>query len=270
MSMRTKIIAEVASNHGGDMRLAREFIKIAAASGLDYVKFQSWQVRTLRDGAGDPQYTWLSRSELSDEYHRDLIEECHKQGIRFLTTAFHPGRVPFLRSLGLEEVKIGSGEALNCSLLKAVKEGFKNVLISTGLALDHEVLEIAGQLEGSPFTLFHCVSLYPLPLSKVNMVRMDWLKQFSSQVGYSDHTTGLDAAKLAIDRGASFVEKHFCLGREGPGRVNPWDATPEEMEALRLYAEKVGKMIGDGKVVLDDELSEARKLYLGRFAGPEE
>lgn len=270
MSSRTKIIAEVSSNHGGDIKLAREFIRTAAALGLDYIKFQSWQVRTLRDGPRDPQFGWLSQTELSDEGHRELIEECHKQGIRFLTTAFHPGRVPFLKSLGLDEIKIGSGEALNGSLLEAVKGNFKNVMVSTGLVLDHEVMEIASHLEGSPFSLFHCVSLYPLPLSKVNMVRMDWLRKFCSEVGYSDHTEGVDAAKLAVDRGASFVEKHFCLGRRGPGRVNAWDATPEEMESLRIHAERVEKMAGDGKIVLDDELAEARRLYLGRFAKPED
>ena len=269
MGLRTKIIAEVSSNHGGDINLAKEFIRSAASLGLDYVKFQSWQVRTLRDGAGDPQFGWLSQAELLDESHRELIVECQKQGIRFLTTVFHPGRVPFLKSLGLDEIKIGSGEALNGSLLRAVRGEFKNVMVSTGLALDHEVMEIVGQLEGVSFSLFHCVSLYPLALSKVNMVRMDWLKKFCPQVGYSDHTVGLDAAKLAIDRGASFVEKHFCLGRHGPGRVNAWDATPEEMESLRVYAEKVEKMVGDGKIVLDEGLSEARRLYLGRFAKPE-
>ena len=265
--MRTRIIAEVASNHGWDIQLAKEFVRIAASVGLDYVKFQSWQVRSLRDGGNDPQYAWLSQSELSDERHRELIEECDRRGIRFLTTAFHPDRVPFLKSLGLQEIKIGSGEAMNPSLLQAVKEGFQNVMISTGLALDHEVADVARQMAGSPFTLFHCVSLYPLPASKINMVRMDWLKQFSPQVGYSDHTAGLEAAKLAIDRGAAFVEKHFCLGRQGPGRVNPWDASPEEMESLRLYAENAATMLGDGAVVLDAELSQARRLYLGRFAG---
>lgn len=250
--------------------MAKEFVRVAASLGLDYVKFQSWQVSSLRDGDKDPQYDWLSRSELSDEQHRELIEECDKRGVRFLTTAFHPARVPFLRSLGLAEIKIGSGEALNPSLLAAVREGFDNVLISTGLALDHEVAEIARLMTGSAFALLHCVSLYPLPASKVNMVRMDWLKQFSPVVGYSDHAVGLDAVKLAIDRGAAYVEKHFCLGRQGPGRANPWDATPQEMEALRLYADDAGKMIGNGAVVLDEELSRARTLYLGRFAGPRE
>jgi sialic acid synthase SpsE len=264
--MRTKIIAEVSSNHGGDIGLAKEFIRVAASLGLDYVKFQSWQVGTLRDGPADPQFGWLSKAELSDAAHRELLEECQKQGIAFLTTVFHPARVSFLKSLGLAEIKVGSGEALNGSLLRAVKGGFQNVMISTGLALDHEVLEIVEIMKGSPVTLFHCVSLYPLPVSKVNMVRMDWLKKLCPRVGYSDHTVGLEAAKMAIDRGASLVEKHFCLGRSGPGRVNDWDATPDEMAGLREYAERGEKMMGDGGVALDAELSEARRLYLGRFA----
>jgi len=267
--MRTKIIAEVSSNHGGDIKLAKEFIRVAASLGLDYVKFQSWQVGTLRDGPGDPQFGWLSKAELSDADHGELLEECHKQGIQFLTTVFHPGRVSFLKSLGLAEIKIGSGEALNRSLLKAVRGGFQNVMISTGLALDHEVLEVVEVMKGSPLTLFHCVSLYPVPASRVNMARMDWLRKLCPRVGYSDHTVGLEAAKMAIDRGASLVEKHFCLGRNGPGRVNPWDATPDEMATLREYAEMGEKMIGDGRATLDHELSETRRLYLGRFAKEE-
>lgn len=262
---RTWLIGEVASNHGGDLKLAKEFIRRASESGLDYVKFQSWQASHLTRSEKDPQYEWFRRSELSDEAHHELMEECQKKGIRFLTTVFHRDRIPFLTSLGLEEIKVGSADTNNFELLRDLRGRFKRILISTGMATHEEVEQAASVLEGEDFVFFHSVSLYPTPLEKVNLHRMDWLRQFSDEVGYSDHSVGLEAAKLAIARGASYVEKHFCLDRSGPGRVCAWDATPKDMQELRQFADRVDDLLGSGRKDLDRELLKSREFFIGRF-----
>ncbi len=114
-----EIICEIASNHGGDMHLAEAFIEGCAEAGADWVKFQSYQVATLRPD--DPQREWLAKAELSDADHETLMKACDKAHVKFLTTAFHHSRVPFLASLGLQTIKIGSGEANEPSLYEAVK-----------------------------------------------------------------------------------------------------------------------------------------------------
>lgn len=263
MVTKTKIIADVASNHGGDINLAKEFIRIAAEIGVDYIKFQSWQVKNLR--RDDLQYNWFVRSELSNEAHYELMEECNRRGIKFLTTCFSIDRIDFLVSLDLETIKIASPDAGSFRMLEEMRGRFKHIIISTGMTYEDELRKTVQVLEGQRFTLLHSVSLYPTPLERINMARMGWLRQFTPSVGYSDHSVGIEAAKIAIVLGAEYVEKHFCLGKNGPGRVMPWDATPEEMEELVRYKDLFVEMMGSGNFDPSIEERESRKRFIGRF-----
>lgn len=263
MSTKTKVIAEVASNHGGDIQLAKRFIRVAAECGADYVKFQSWQGKNLRPD--DPQYDWFIRSELSDKGHLELMEECQARGIQFLTTCFEAERVRFLASLGLKEIKVGSADTGSYRMLRELRGHFERILISTGMATEDEVRGTAAVLEGQAFTLMHTVSLYPTPVAQANLRRMKWLRQFTPSVGYSDHTIGTGAAKLAIALGADYVEKHFCLGKQGPGRAMVWDMTPQELEEIVTFAREAETLLGDEHLMLTAELQAARRRFIGRF-----
>jgi sialic acid synthase SpsE len=160
---------------------------------------------------------------------------------------------------------VGSADATSYRLLEKLKGHFAHIIISCGLAMANEVAATARLMSGQDFTLMHAVSLYPAPLAKVNLKRMDWLRQFTPSVGYSDHTVGTEAAKLAIARGADYVEKHFCLGRYGPGRAMPWDATPEQMAELVEYARSTDEMLGIEEPEPNAEWMEARQRFIGRF-----
>lgn len=263
--MCTMIVAEVASNHGGDIKLAKEFIRVAAEVGVDYVKFQSWQASKLRDGRNDPQYEWFSKAELSDAVHWELMEECSKRGVRFLTTLFDEERIDFLTSLGLTEIKIASPDANNFALLGRAKQSFKHLIVSTGLSTCNEILETAHFLKDAESTLCHSVSLYPVSLQRANLSRIDWLRTIATKVGYSDHTEGIEAANIAIAKGVHYLEKHFCLGRNGPGRVCSWDATPNEMRALVDYRAVVEKATKPPAAEIPDDLRRARDFFVGRF-----
>lgn len=263
--MRAKIIAEVASNHGGDLELAKEFIHAAAEAGADYVKFQSWRAATVQAREKDPQYEWFVKSELSDRAHRDLMEECGRRGVGFLTTCFDVDRVEFLASLGLSEIKVGSADLTSRRLLEALRPRFEHILVSTGMGTEKEVEEAASLLSGGRFTLMHCVSLYPLPASRANLMRMQRLRRYTPTVGWSDHTEGIQVAKLAIAAGADYIEKHFCLGRNGPGRATAWDATPEELAELARYATEVEEIMGEEIPMLTPDIQEARARYISRF-----
>lgn len=260
---KTKIIAEVSSNHGGDIKIAKEFIKVAADIGLDYIKFQSWQAKKVKKD--DPQYDWFLKSELTDRMHYELIDECKKYNIKFLTTCFEIERIEFLSTLGLDEIKVGSADTSSYRMLSILKHKFKHIIVSTGMATNEEIIKAAEVLKEVRFTFLHCVSIYPTPPEKVNMLRMDWLKNFTSSVGYSDHTVGIEAIKLAMARGANYVEKHFTLGEGRCPRTMPWDATPEKFEEIVRYRDELGKMLGVGKLIMGKDIIEAREKSFGRF-----
>lgn len=263
MGRYTKIIAEVASNHGGDIKLAKEFIRIAADIGVDYIKFQSWQVSKL--SKDDPQFEWFKQSELSNEAHYELMEECKKKDIKFLTSVFDVDRVDFLKDLGIDEIKVASPDLGSNKLLKMLKDKFQHLIVSTGMHYKDEIEKAATILKGANFTFLHCTSIYPCPPESVNLEKMQWLKKFTSSVGYSDHSPGIDAVKVAIAQKASYIEKHFCLGKSGPGRVMPLDATPAKMAEIVKYAELVYMVLGANGAGISEAEKKARVRFVGRF-----
>lgn len=260
---KTKFIAEVASNHGGDLKVAKEFIKTASGIGIDYIKFQSWRAQDMKKN--DPQYEWFKKSELSDSAHYELMEECKKCGIKFLTTCFDIKRVDFLSGLGFNEIKVSSADTASYAMIEKLKTKFSHLLVSTGMATEDEITRTASILKESKFTFFHCVSLYPTPAEKVNILRLDWLRQFTPSIGYSDHCIGIDAAKLAIARGVSYIEKHFTLGEGKCARTMPWDATPADFEEIIKFREQCVKLFGDGELHLEGQILKAREAFIGRF-----
>lgn len=261
--MRTKIIAEAGSNHAGDIEIAKKMIKVASECGANYIKFQSWQAKNLRPG--DPNYERHKKAELKDEDHYILIDECKKHGIKFLTSCFDIKRVDFLAGLGLESIKVPSSEFSSLRMIKALKEKFKHLILSTGATTGEEIKETVSILKGSNFTLLHCVSIYPLPLEKVNLARMNWLREFTSSVGFSDHTLGVEASKIAIAMGANYIEKHFTIDNKLPGKDQAISAMPEILKEICDYSRFVEKLMGNQIYEIYDEEKEVRKNYIGKW-----
>lgn len=219
-----ELIAEIASSHGGDRGLMEAFIAQCAEAGANWVKFQSYQVATLRPH--DPQREWLAQAELSDEDHHFLIETCAKYHVKFLTTVFHHSRVLFLATLGLEAIKVGSGEAGEEALMDALRGKFGRLLVSTGLR--HGALDMSGV--ASDVAFLRCVSRYPAAA---------WMCEqwsYEDHDGWSDHSCGIDVCLQAIWHGARIIEKHVQIdGQKRPGR--PWEATMSELKQIRQFAD---------------------------------
>jgi sialic acid synthase SpsE len=230
---RIELIAEVASNHGGDRGLMDAFIATYAEAGADWIKFQSYQVRTLRPD--DPQRAWLAQAELSDEDHWFLKETCEKYGTKFLTTVFHASRVPFLHSLGLEAIKIGSGEAGEVELFRAACHAFPRVLLSLGAGppdFTPPYETVGGHIRDvSLVQKLRCVSRYPAD---------DWMCEqwpySGNVVGWSDHCVGIHVCKRAIFKGASVIEKHVSLLNQKRER-RAFEATVADFKELRAFAD---------------------------------
>lgn len=263
--MKALIIAEAGVNHDGDFGLAIRMVGAAAAAGADLVKFQTFSADRLvtRDAAKaeyqarrtepqESQHAMLRRLELTEDMHRELIAECGRQGIGFLSTGFDVQSVDLLASLGQQRFKIPSGELTNLPYLRHVGAYGLDVMLSTGMAT---LPEIEAALEaltraGTPrsrVTVLHCSSAYPTPVAEANLRAMVTMRDaFGVRVGLSDHTLGTEIAIAAVALGAEVIEKHFTMDRKLPGPDQEASLEPDELASMIAAIRKVETALGDG------------------------
>ncbi|MBQ7209002.1 MAG: N-acetylneuraminate synthase [Lentisphaeria bacterium] len=265
---RCIIIAEAGVNHNGDLEMAKQLIKVAAEAGADYVKFQTfsadklvtktakqaaYQKKNLQSGDDDSQYTMLKKLELSREAHEVLVKTCAYYGINFLSTAFDNENLVYLaKDLDLDFIKIPSGELTNYPYLRLAAQLNKPIILSTGMATLQEILDSVKLLEDfgvkkEGLYILHCTTEYPALISEVNLKAMDVIAEATGcQVGYSDHTMGIDVSVAAAARGAVVIEKHFTLDRSLPGPDHPASLEPDELKKMVIAIRNVQRAIGDG------------------------
>lgn len=263
--MSTLIIAEAGVNHNGDLALAQRLVAAAAAAGADLVKFQTFVTGSSisRDApkaeyqlgatdATESQYEMVRKLELSRADHEVLIAACRQHGIGFFSTAFDPASFDLLIELGLDRVKIPSGELTNLPLLRYMTRLGKPVLLSTGMANLGEVEAAIEAIEaaGTPrdrITVLQCNTEYPTPVADVNLRAMLAMQQaFGVSVGYSDHTRGIEIPIAAVALGAAVIEKHFTLDRTLPGPDHQASLEPAEFKAMVDAIRNVEQALGDG------------------------
>lgn len=261
--MRTIIIAEAANNHDGDLETAKKMVQAAAEAGADFIKFQAWQLKKL--DPLHPTYEGMKGKELTVEDQKELIQECKNHGIKFLTACFDIDLVEPLADCGIEHIKVGSPDINSYSMLKKLRNNFKHMFVSTGMAKEEEVKNAIEILKEGDFTILHCVALYPTPDEKANINRMEWLKQFTPHVGYSDHTVGTEACKIAISKGAKVVEKHFTLERDENHPPSWMSALPHEIKEICDFRDKHDKMVGSGTSAMQEGEEKSRDLFMGRW-----
>ena len=251
----------------GDLTIAKALIEAAADAGVDFVKFQSWRAEKLRKDFPDYafHYNRHKKTELTDEDHHQLIEWCEEAGVTFLTTCFDLDRVEFLASLGLKTIKVASPDCGSRGLLEKLICYFDHLVISTGMSTEDEILKMMGIVRGHRVTILHCVSEYPTPLHRVNLKRMTWIQEQGFSAGFSDHSLGTEAGRLAIAMGAEILEKHFTLSRKLPGHDQAMSTNPEEFAELVQWTKLAEEMKGDGKHELTPQESELRTIYRGKW-----
>ena len=128
----TYIIAEAGVNHNGRIALAENLIEAAASSGANAIKFQAWKAENLvtrsaplagyqeRNTSGFlNQYEMLKTLELSENDHKYLKKKCDEKKIEYLSSAFDIEGIEGLNNLGINKLKIPSGEITNLPFLKA-------------------------------------------------------------------------------------------------------------------------------------------------------
>jgi N,N'-diacetyllegionaminate synthase len=266
MGTSTYIIAEGGVNHNGSLELARGLVRAAAAAGADAIKFQTFRADRIAVRAapkagyqlattdpGEAQVEMLSRLELDEAAHRDLMACCAAQEVAFLSSPFDMGSIDLLARLGQTVWKIPSGELTNLPYLQRIGSLGGTVILSTGMADLAEVEAAVGVLlaAGTPperLTLLHCSSQYPTPMADVNLRAMQTLATSFPQVnvGYSDHTLGIEIPVAAVALGATVVEKHLTLDKSLPGPDHSCSLDPAEFTAMVAAIRHIEEALGDG------------------------
>lgn len=260
------IIAEAGVNHNGDINLAKQLIEKAAEAGVDAVKFQTFKTENLvcRDAKKaqyqtqttdkeESQFEMLKKLELTKEMHEELMVHCEKSGIQFLTTPFDMDSLKLIIEYGIEPIKIPSGEITNYPYLKKIGETGKPVILSTGMSTLEEVKETVALLKKSgtqDITVLHCNTEYPTPMEDVNLRAMLTIKEeLGVEVGYSDHTLGIEIPIAAVALGATVIEKHFTLDKSMEGPDHKASLEPEELKAMTAAIRNVEQALGTGEKV---------------------
>ncbi len=256
------IIAEAGVNHNGDLARAREMVRAAAEAGADFVKFQGFRTEELvaasaataayqDSNAGESsQAALLHGLELSLDDFAALAEDCRAAGIRFLCTPFDAAMAGPLIEMGMDRIKIPSGELTNTPYLaKLARYGFP-VLLSTGMGTMDEVRRAIRVLRdggAGEITVLHCTSLYPASMFSINLNAMvDMRETLGVPVGYSDHSLGDHVAIAAVALGAAVIEKHFTLDRALPGPDHAASLEPGELQSMVRRVRDVATALGDG------------------------
>ena len=277
----TLIIAEAGVNHNGDIELAKKLIDVAVKARVDYVKFQTFKAERLvtkiakkaeyqveNTQNDESQFSMLKKLELDLETHHVLINYCKGKNIKFLSTGFDMESLDLLHDLNIDLFKVPSGEITNLPYLRKIASFKKPVILSTGMCTMLEVkaaynVMVDNGVAKEDVTILHCNTEYPTPMIDVNLNAMLSIKtELGVEVGYSDHTLGIEVPIAAVAMGAVCIEKHFTLDREMEGPDHHASLLPEELKNMVLAIRNIEKAMGDG--VKKPTTSEMGNKIVGR------
>lgn len=273
------IIAEAGVNHNGSIDLAKELIDKASEAGADAVKFQSFKAESLvtknagkaeyqKEATGnyESQFDMIKKLELDYDRHEELLNYCKLKNIMFLSSPFDLESIELLNRLGLEIFKVPSGEITNLPYLRKIGSLKKKVILSTGMSTlgdiekALEILRISGTTD---ITILHCNTEYPTPIADVNLKAMNTIKDaFKIDVGYSDHTLGIEVPIAAVALGARIIEKHFTLDKTMEGPDHRASLEPNELKKMVRCIRNIEQALGDGIKRLTE--SESQNINIVR------
>lgn len=259
------IIAEAGVNHNGSLELAYKLVDAAVEAGADAVKFQTFKANNIiskfapkaeyqkkTTDENESQLEMVKKLELDMNAHKKLMSRCEEKNMTFLSSPFDLESIELLDKLRLKIFKIPSGEITNLPYLKKIGSLGKKILMSTGMA-DLEEIENALNIltkAGTPkenITVLHCNTEYPAPFKDVNLLAMLAIRdKFKVDVGYSDHTLGIEVPIAAVALGATVIEKHLTLDRNMEGPDHRASLEPDELKAMVKAIRNIERALGNG------------------------
>lgn len=276
---RVLIIAEAGVNHNGDINIAKKLVDEAVLAGADAVKFQTFKAENLvcRNASkaeyqldttdkDETQFDMLKKLELTEKMHVELIDYCKNRDIMFLSTPFDIDSLHYLVNLGLDIIKIPSGEITNYPLLREVGKTKKKVILSSGMSTLNEIKNakrVLMEFGCKDLIVLHCNTEYPTPYQDVNLRAMNTIREeLGVRIGYSDHTQGITVPIAAVALGAEVIEKHFTLNRNMIGPDHRASLEPDELKEMIRAIRNVEASLGDG--VKKPSESEKKNIEIAR------
>lgn len=277
-SERALLIAELSANHDRDLEQALALVDIAADTGWDCLKLQTYNAETLTVRSDHPStkidkvwgqanlWDLYENAAMPMEFHQPLFDKARERGLMPFTSVYDPMDLEFAESLDCPIYKVASFEMTFDDLLIALAGTGKPIILSTGMASMPEIehaLEVLDKAGSGEVILLHCCSSYPAPLDQINLNAMAAIRdKFERMVGFSDHTIGSIGPLTAVAMGAVAIEKHFTndLGRKGPD--HRFSATPEIMYEIAAGVRDIHALKGSADKFMTD--AEAPQKAIGR------
>jgi N,N'-diacetyllegionaminate synthase len=267
------IIAEIGINHEGKINYISKLIRSAKKSGANAVKFQIFNANSLADknskikknyykkNKKETLFQMWKRLELNNKKLSLIFNLCNKVKIDLIFSIFDKESLLRINKNKIKFIKIASSDINDFPLLKEIKKYKKKVIISTGMSNEFEIKKITNFFGKKNIFLLHCVSLYPCPVEKINLKRIDTLrKKFKMQVGFSDHTIGINACLLALSKGINVLEKHFTLNKNLDGPDHKLSADEKDLKLICDYAKNIKVLNGTGKISPTKKEKEIQNL----------
>jgi N,N'-diacetyllegionaminate synthase len=305
---KIKYIAELCQNHNGREKNLDEMLDRCVRSGADYVKLQyifskSLAFRPIFETGflkGNKvlsikrpyksEFNRLKNIELKNKVYEKFVTKCEKLGVKPMITCFSRDNVNTLYNMGYKDIKVASYDCSSFEMIREMSNKFDNIVMSTGATYLDEISKSCEILMKSKknFSLLHCVTIYPTPINKINLKKIDYLKKkFNVPVGFSDHSESFNkkknlASKLSIYFGAQLIERHITIlpkdmSKDGKVSILPEDILEiKKFSKLKKNEQKIYlkdmynfdiKHLKDKKLDLDLSHEELlnRHYYKGRF-----
>jgi len=255
------VIAEMSANHNGDINNAYKIIDMAKICGADAVKLQTYHPDTItmdmstpefmiEDGlwAGQSLYELYKDAFMPWEWHQPLFDYAKQIGITIFSSPFDNTAVDLLENLNAPAYKIASFEAVDLPLIKYIAQTGKPMIISTGMADAQEIqeaIEAAKKGGCKELAILHCVSSYPALATDYNLrTLVDMREKAGLVTGLSDHTIDNTTAITSVALGASIIEKHVTLDRNGGGPDDSFSLESKELRQLCLGVKTAWESLG--------------------------
>jgi N,N'-diacetyllegionaminate synthase len=278
---KTFIIAEAGVNHNGSLKKALELIDVAKLCGANAIKFQTFKAENLttnyaskaeyqkkNSSKKETQFEMLKKLELTEKMHEACFNKCKKKKIIFISSAFDIESLKYLKKFRLSYFKVPSGEITNIPYLEVLGKFNKKVILSTGMSDIYEVRKAIKTLvmngtSKKNITLMQCTSAYPAPYDEINLNTIATLREkFKLNIGFSDHSLGVQASIAAVALGAKAIEKHLTLSKKLKGPDHKASLNPKEFKFMVQSIKIVEKTLGN-KIKNITE-SEKKNIYIVR------
>jgi N,N'-diacetyllegionaminate synthase len=278
---KTFIIAEAGVNHNGSLKKALKLIDVAASAGANAIKFQTFKAENLatdyapkaeyqkyKSQKKETQFQMLKKLEFTDAMHKACFKKCKKKKIIFISSAFDIESLNYLKKYKLSYLKVPSGEITNIPYLEALGKSRKKIILSTGMSSVYEISKAIKTLTKNGtkrinIILMQCTSVYPAPYDEINLNTIATLRNtFKLNIGFSDHSLGVQASIAAVALGAKVIEKHLTLNKKFKGPDHKTSLDPNEFKFMVKSIRIVEKVLGNR--IKQITKSERKNIYVVR------